>query len=334
VKARHIAAVALAAAICVLVGGSPFSGGASAAPRYAVLTAEVNEDYTIELRDPDGLLINEFHSIPPGTYTVEVDDNSTFHNFHLDGPALLTCSPEPDCATTEGGTGHETWTVELQPSAAKYICDPHPGIMEVDFMVTGGGPPPPPPPPPPSPPPPPPVPPGSLVATVGTNNGTDITLTVNGQPVTHLVAGVYEVTVRDLSAFHNFHLRGPGVDRSTSVETTGTQTWTVVLTDGIYTFVCDPHASTMNGTFAVGSATLPPPPPPPSAQARCKVPKVVGRRLPAARRAITRARCRLGRVRRARSTRARGLVVSQRPRASLRRARGTRVHLVISRGRG
>jgi beta-lactam-binding protein with PASTA domain len=89
----------------------------------------------------------------------------------------------------------------------------------------------------------------------------------------------------------------------------------------------------MNGAFSVGSAQLPPPPPPPSAQARCKVPKVVGKRLTAARRAITRARCRVGRIRRARSRKARGRVVKQTPRAGVRRPRGTRVHLVVSRGR-
>jgi hypothetical protein len=172
------------------------------------------------------------------------------------------------------------------------------------------------------------------VATVGTNDGTDISLTMNGQPVTHLAAGVYVITVRDRSAFHNFHLRGPGVDQATDVAARGDVTWTVTLTDGVYTFVCDPHASTMRGTFSVGSAQPPPPPPPPPAvQPRCKVPKVVGMRLTVARRAITRARCRVGRVRRARSRKARGMVVKQTPRAGVRRPRGTRVHLVVSRGK-
>ena len=100
-KARHIAAVALAAAICVLVGAEANPIGASGPPPLPVLTAEVNDDYTIEMRDPDGALINEFHGIPAGEYTVEVDDNSTFHNFHLDGPALVSCAPDPDCATTD-----------------------------------------------------------------------------------------------------------------------------------------------------------------------------------------------------------------------------------------
>jgi plastocyanin len=172
-----------------------------------------------------------------------------------------------------------------------------------------------------------------LVATVGVNDGTNITLTMNGQNVTHLTAGTYVIEVRDRSRFHNFHLSGPGVDRASDVERVETLTWTVTLTDGVYRFVCDPHSNTMNGAFSVGSAQLPPPPPPPAAQPRCKVPKVVGKRLAAAKRAITRARCRVGRIRRARSRKARGMVVKQSPRAGVRRPRGTRVHLVVSRGK-
>jgi hypothetical protein len=163
-----------------------------------------------------------------------------------------------------------------------------------------------------------------LVATVGTNDGTDITLTRNGRRVGQIPAGTYTIQVRDRSRFHNFHLTGPGVNRATTVPFVGTQTWTVTFRTGVYTFVCDPHATTMRGTFGVDRA-----PPRP----RCKVPKVVGKKLVRARRAIVRARCRVGRVRRARSLRARGMVLSQRPRAGVSRPRGTRVHLVVSRGR-
>jgi len=66
---------------------------------------------------------------------------------------------------------------------------------------------------------------------------------------------------------------------------------------------------------------------------RCRVPKVVGLKLAAARSRIRRANCRVGRVRYIRSARARGRVVRQSPRAGARRARGTRVHLTLSRGR-
>jgi PASTA domain/Divergent InlB B-repeat domain len=73
--------------------------------------------------------------------------------------------------------------------------------------------------------------------------------------------------------------------------------------------------------------------PSPPVVRRCWVPRVVGRTLPAARRLIVRAGCRVGRIRRARSTRARGRVVRQAPRANARVRRGTRVNLTVSRGR-
>jgi beta-lactam-binding protein with PASTA domain len=58
------------------------------------------------------------------------------------------------------------------------------------------------------------------------------------------------------------------------------------------------------------------------------VPNVIGRTLPAARGAIRRSRCSVGKVRRARSRRV-DRVISQTPRAGARRTRGTRVHLVV-----
>jgi hypothetical protein len=152
---------------------------------------------------------------------------------------------------------------------------------------------------------------------------------MNGVKVTHLTAGTYEVQVHDNSTVHNFHLTGPGVDRKTEIDFKGTETWTVTFTDGLYRFVCDPHASFMNGSFAVGSAQ----PPPPPRRPKCKVPKVVGKKMPAARRMITRAHCRLGRVRRARSAKPRGRVVKQSPRWGVSRARGAPVNLIVSRGK-
>jgi len=168
-----------------------------------------------------------------------------------------------------------------------------------------------------------------LIATVGTNDGQNIALPLNGTRVTHLAAGPYEIQVHDNSTVHNFHLTGPGVDRKTEVDFKGNETWTVTLTDGVYKYVCDPHASFMNGTFTVGAAQPPPPPPPP----KCKVPKVVGKKLPAARRMITRAHCRVGRVHRTKSRKPRGRVVKQTPRWGVSRARGAHINLVVSRGK-
>ena len=80
--------------------------------------------------------------------------------------------------------------------------------------------------------------------------GFTITLKKGSTKVTQLKAGKYSITVNDLSASHNFHLTGPGVNKKTSVGATGKTTWTVTLQKGkTYRFVCDPHASFMKGSF-------------------------------------------------------------------------------------
>jgi hypothetical protein len=79
-----------------------------------------------------------------------------------------------------------------------------------------------------------------------------------GNTVKHLDPGTYDLVVHDRADVHNFHLGGPGVDAATTVPFQGDQTFTVTLTDGVYSFQCDPHADSMVGTFTVGSATEPP----------------------------------------------------------------------------
>ena len=78
-----------------------------------------------------------------------------------------------------------------------------------------------------------------------------ISLTVGGKKVSTLKPGRYTIVVRDEAADHNFHLVGPGVDRTTTVGGIGTEMWKVTLKKGRYTYVCDPHAAFMKGTFAV-----------------------------------------------------------------------------------
>jgi hypothetical protein len=81
--------------------------------------------------------------------------------------------------------------------------------------------------------------------------GFEISLFPVGDSPEALTPGSYELTVEDLSSAHNFHLTGPGVDVSTSVAEEGTETFTVELQAGTYEFVCDPHASQMNGSIEV-----------------------------------------------------------------------------------
>jgi hypothetical protein len=106
-----------------------------------------------------------------------------------------------------------------------------------------------------------------LIATVGTNDAHVITLThPNGSPVADIPAGTYTIEVRDRSRMHNFRLSGPGVERRTTVEEIGNDTWVVTLRDqSVYTFLCEAHPAEMRDTFTTGGGPpLPPQPPPPS----------------------------------------------------------------------
>jgi plastocyanin len=89
-----------------------------------------------------------------------------------------------------------------------------------------------------------------LVGTVGP--GFTITLKKNGVRVTKVRPGRYTVVIRDRSNEHNFRLRGPGINRAlTTVGFVGTRTVTLRLRAGRYTYVCEPHATDMRGSFRV-----------------------------------------------------------------------------------
>ena len=89
-----------------------------------------------------------------------------------------------------------------------------------------------------------------LVGSVGP--GFTITLKKAARPVRLLTPGRYSITVADKSNIHNFHLKGPGVNKEiTTVGFVGTKTVIVALRKGTYTFVCDPHFTSMKGSFKV-----------------------------------------------------------------------------------
>lgn len=94
-----------------------------------------------------------------------------------------------------------------------------------------------------------------LIGTVGSEgdaNAFVITLTAeDGSAVTTLTPGNYTLEIKDLSTIHNFHLSGSGVDVKSDVGETEDEDYDITLADGTYTFVCDPHSSSMNGDFEV-----------------------------------------------------------------------------------
>ena len=79
-----------------------------------------------------------------------------------------------------------------------------------------------------------------------------IHLKQGGKTVKRLRTGTYLLIVADRSPIHNFHLRGPGVNKLvTGVAFVGRKTIRLRLRPGRYSYVCDPHRTLMHGTFTV-----------------------------------------------------------------------------------
>jgi hypothetical protein len=218
------------------------AGGAGA--QNATLFATVGPGFSIRVEDGAG---NRITRIPPGTYTVQVSDVATEHNFHLTGPGGL------DMSTTVEGTGTSTWTVAFQAGTYHFQCDPHFNTMKGDITVEAGAPSPAPPPittttTTSTPPPPVPVPVRRLAGSVGP--GATIAVRIGASRVTALKAGPAVLTVSDRSAKDNFHLTGPGVNRSTSRAGMPTLTWRLTLRRGLYVYRSD-ASPRLRGSFRV-----------------------------------------------------------------------------------
>jgi plastocyanin len=91
------------------------------------LQGSVGPGFEISLAGSDGQAVS---TLTPGTYTIDVNDQSDVHNFHLTGPGV-------DEMTDVGGTGTTTWTVTLQDGSYHFQCDPHASTMNGDFQVSG-----------------------------------------------------------------------------------------------------------------------------------------------------------------------------------------------------
>jgi hypothetical protein len=96
----------------------------------------------------------------------------------------------------------------------------------------------------------------TLRALVGTEESPDafeISLVdEDGEVVTELPAGEYNIEVNDPTSVHNFHLSGGegAVDEKTSPGEKVETVWVVTFEPGDYRYICDPHPS-MNGRFTV-----------------------------------------------------------------------------------
>ena len=169
-------------------------------------------------------------NVTAGTYTFQINDQASIHNFHLTGPGV-------DMATGVEQVGTVTWTLTLAAGTYHFQCDPHASVMKGDFTVgsattttttttTTTAPPPPPPPAP-----------VRLAASVRAN-GT-VVLTKGGVRPLTVKAGPVVIVVSDRSAKANFRLTGPGVNRATSKLGKPTLTWRLTLRRGLYRYGSD-----------------------------------------------------------------------------------------------
>ena len=89
--------------------------------------------YEISLTTEDGAEVTTV--LPPGEYMLEINDQSTIHNFHLGARRAGV-----DVATDVAGTDEKTTTVVFQDGEAYiYACDAHPAKMNVTFSIHSAG---------------------------------------------------------------------------------------------------------------------------------------------------------------------------------------------------
>jgi plastocyanin len=90
--------------------------------------------------------------------------------------------------------------------------------------------------------------PALAATTIAGSVGPGFTISMAKKPTK---AGKVTLVVSDRSRIHNFHLRGPGVNVKTTVSGTGSKTFKVTLSKGTYRFLCDPHPTSMKGSFRI-----------------------------------------------------------------------------------
>lgn len=97
-------------------------GGAS-----RMLEGETGPGFEIKLRQDS----DDVRTVPAGSYTISIEDQSNMHNFHLIGPGV------DEEITDVGFQGEKSVTVTLQPGTYTFQCDPHAGGgMKGTFTVS------------------------------------------------------------------------------------------------------------------------------------------------------------------------------------------------------
>lgn len=133
VLASLLASVGLVVAGC---GGGKSAGGGYGTPPAATTAPAASSGASLDGTVGPGFEIQltrngqPVTTLAPGAYTLNVDDRSAGHDFHLTGPGV-------DVSTDVPFTGPKTFTITLEDGTYHFQCDPHASSMNGDVTVSG-----------------------------------------------------------------------------------------------------------------------------------------------------------------------------------------------------
>ena len=122
-SSRAFAVLAVAAAVLAI----PSVAGAMSHPKLTGVVGK-NDAYRISLADAKGKAVK---TLKAGTYTFVIHDDSSIHNYELDGPHGKSWT-----FTSIGFVGPRTVTLKLVPGKYKAYCEAHESEMFQHFTVT------------------------------------------------------------------------------------------------------------------------------------------------------------------------------------------------------
>lgn len=118
----------IAAAVLTVVGVLAVDATAQSTSHPKLIgTVGKNNAYKIVLDTSSGQLVKK---LAPGTYTVVVHDDSSMHNYELDGPHGKSWT-----FTAVPFKGTKTFTLKLVAGKYKAYCAPHESTMFQHFTV-------------------------------------------------------------------------------------------------------------------------------------------------------------------------------------------------------
>jgi plastocyanin len=126
---RHVRTVVATALVAVTAAALAAVALARPAVKHPLLVGTVgkNNAFKITLANASGKTVK---TLKAGTYSLVVHDDSTFHNYELDGPHGKSWT-----FTSVPFKGTKTFTLKLVAGKYKAYCAPHESVMFQRFTV-------------------------------------------------------------------------------------------------------------------------------------------------------------------------------------------------------